>query len=146
MSLLTPITSAKRKTRVRVFTPFDSPLYDHSVTLPNGHIKVDKGFKFTWIAEDGVTVLGYADQYVLGIDKGDQAMLRGYGVFTSTIADKLGTITYTIGNNYDADNVFWAGRLKIVDGTGYFEGLKGQGELIFELMAFDLYLDYDPWA
>ena len=72
-------------------------------------------------------------------------MLHGYGVFYSTDAEKPGTITYTIGNNYDADG-FWAARLKIVEGTGYFEGVKGQGVLNFDLFAFEFYLDSDPWA
>ena len=147
LCMILPTVSAKRKTFVRVYTvpDFDDFVqYDNSVALKNGHIKVDICYKFFWYAEDW-TYLGYAYQYVSGIDKGDQAMLHGYGVFYSELLDKPGTITYKIGNNYDADG-FWAGRLSLVEGTGYFEGLKGQGDLNFDLFAFDFYLDYDPWA
>lgn len=146
LCMILPTVSAKRKTLVRVYTvpAEDFIQYDYSVELQNGHIKVDMGYKFDWIAEDG-TYLGYALQYVHGIDKGDQAMLHGYGIFYSEIDDKPGTILYIIGNNYDADG-FWADRLSLVEGTDYFEGLKGQGDLNFELFAFEFYLDYNPWA
>ena len=147
LCMILPTVSAKRKVFVRVYTVpdfADFVQYDNSVELKNGHIKVDRCYKFFWVAEDG-TLLGYAYQYVYGIDKGDQAMLHGYGVFYSELVDKPGTITYKIGNNYDADG-FWAGRLSLVEGSGYFEGLKGQGDLNFDLFAFEFYLDYDPWA
>lgn len=148
LCVILPTVSAKRKTMVRILTvphPTEFLQYDNSVTLKNGHKKVDVCYKFMWLAED-TTYLGYALQYVTGIDKGDQAMLHGYGVFTSEILGKPGTITYKIGNNYDADWFFWADRLSLVEGTGYFAGLKGQGVLNFELFAFEFYLDYDPWA
>jgi len=53
---------------------------------------------------------------------------------------------YKIGNNWAPPDIFWAGRLSIREGTEYFEGIKGQGELNFEIFAFELYLDYDPGA
>lgn len=147
LCIILPTASAKRKTFVRVYTVpdfADFVQYDNSETLSNGHVKVDIGYKFFWIAEDG-TNLGYAYQYIVGIDKGDQAMLHGYGVYYSTLDGKPGTITYKLGNNYDADG-FWAGRLSIKEGTGYFEGVKGQGVLNFDIFAFEFYLDKDPWA
>jgi len=39
----------------------------------------------------------------------------------------------------------WAGRLRIVEGTETFEGIKGPAELNFELMAFELYLHSNSW-
>lgn len=153
LCLFTPTVYAKRKVHVRVFTvpDFDDFVqYDHSEMLPNGFIKVDVCYKFFWF-DDEMNYLGYAYQYVTGVTKvgsgNDFSALHGYGVFYSEVDGKPGTITYKIGNNWKAEtNTYWAGRLSIRDGTGYFEGLKGQGELNFEIFAFELYLDHDPWA
>ena len=87
LCIILPTASAKRKTFVRVYTVPDFEdfvQYDNSETLSNGHIKVDIEYKFFWIAEDD-TNLGYALQHIVGIDKGDQAMLHGYGVYYSTL-------------------------------------------------------------
>jgi hypothetical protein len=153
LCLFTPTVYAKRKVHVRVFTvpDFDDFVqYDHSEMLPNGFIKVDVCYKFFWF-DDEMNYLGYAYQIVTGVTKvgsgNDFSALHGYGVFYSEVDGKPGTITYEIGNNWKAEtNTYWAGHLSIRDGTGYFEGLKGQGELNFEIFAFELYLDYDPWA
>jgi hypothetical protein len=154
LCMLVPTVSARRKTHVKIFTvpDFDDFVqYDNSVVLKNGHVKVDQCIKFFWIAEDN-TVLGYALQYVTGVNKGDQAMLHGYGVFYSTLEGKPGTITYKIGNVWQPndpenpfDDVYWGAHLKICGGTDYFSDLNGQGELNFEEFAFEFYLNYNPW-
>lgn len=151
LCLLTPTVYAKRKVHVRVYTvpAADFVQYDDSEEMPNGFTKVDVCYKFNWLDEE-MNYLGYALQYVTGITKSgsgnDFSALHGYGVFYSEVEDKPGTITYKIGNNYAPPDIFWADRLSIREGTGYFEGIKGQGELNFEIFAFELYLDYDPWA
>lgn len=116
--------------------------------MPNGFTKVDVCYNFSWFDKD-MSYLGYALQYIKGVAKtgsgNDFSALRGYGVFYSEIEGKSGTITYKIGNNWAPPDVFWAGRLKIDEGTGYFEGIKGQGELNFEIFAFELYVNFNPW-
>ena len=121
--------------------------------MPNGFTKVDMKLNFKWLSEPYnpddplVNILGTAVQHVTGIERNNGVQsLHGSGVFTSTIPDKTGTITYTIGNNWDpGTGKMWAGRLRIVEGTDHFEGIKGPAELNFELMAFELYLHKDPW-
>ncbi|UCD45204.1 MAG: hypothetical protein JSV27_01490 [Candidatus Bathyarchaeota archaeon] len=154
--LLTPAFSAFAKKNqdpiiIHTVPDFDNfVLYENSEELPNGFIKVDVGYRFFWLDEES-NMLGYAEQYITGIqripDKADgMVSLHGYGVFTSTITEKPGTITYTIGNNWlPATNEYFAGRLSIKGGTGYFEGIKGPGELNFETFAFELYVNFDPW-
>ena len=150
--LLVPIVSARRKVQVTVYTVpdfGDFVQYDNSVEMPNGFIDVDVGYKFFWIY-DG-EIIGTAYQYVTGITKvgsgNDFSALHGYGVFYSTDTVKPGTISYMLGNIYrESDNTFWGGHLKVYGGTEYFDGLKGQGELNFEIFAFELFLDYNPWA
>ena len=150
MFIFTPAVYANRKVHVRVYTvPGDDFVqYDHSELMPNGFTKVDVCYNFSWFDEDW-NYLGYALQYIEGIAKAgsgnDFQALHGYGVFYSEVDGKPGTITYKIGNNWAPPKTFWAARLSIRDGTEYFEGLKGQGELNFESFAFELYLDYNPW-
>jgi hypothetical protein len=153
LCLLTPTLSAyakKNQDPIVIYTVFDGPLYDTSAEMPNGFLKVDMGIRFIWL-DEGYNELGYAEQYVTGIQRtpdnaGGMASLHGYGVFTSTIVDKPGTITYTIGNNYYPDTMeFFAGRLSIKGGTEYFEGIKGPGELNFETFTFELYTNFNPW-
>ena len=151
LCLLAPTVYAMRKVHVRVYTvPGNNFVqYDNSEPMPNGFSKVDVCYNFSWLDKD-MNYLGYALQYVKGVAKAgsgnDFSALHGYGVYHSDVDGKPGTITYKVGNNWAAPDVFWADRLKIVEGTGYFEGIKGQGELNFEIFAFELYLDYDPWA
>ena len=151
LCLLTPTVYAKRKVQVRVYTvpAADFVQYDDSEEMPNGFTKVDVCYKFNWLDAE-MNKLGYALQYVTGITKSgsgnDFSALHGYGVFYSEVEGKPGTITYKIGNNWAPPDIFWADRLSIREGTEYFEGIKGQGELNFEIFAFELYLDYDPWA
>ena len=156
LCLLTPTLSAyakKNQDPIIVYTVPDLEnfvLYDYSVEMPNGFVKVDVGYRFFWL-DEGFNMLGYAEQYVTGIqrtpDKADgMASLHGYGVFTSTIEGKPGTITYTIGNNWVPETgEIWAGRLSIKGGTEFFEGIKGPGELNFEIFAFELYTNFNPW-
>ena len=153
LCILVPTSSAKRKTMVKIITmpDFDFIPIDNSEVMPNGFVDVDICYKFFFYAED-MTYLGYAYQYITGITKENLQMLHGYGVFTSEIDGKPGTITYKIGNIYQpndpedfTDDVYWGGHLKICSGTDYFEGLKGQGVLNFEEFVFELYLDYNPW-
>ncbi|MFH2110991.1 MAG: hypothetical protein ABIJ47_07005 [Candidatus Bathyarchaeota archaeon] len=155
LCLLTPLISISAKRNqdpIIIYTvpDFDNfILYDYSEEMPNGFIKVDVGYRFFWYDED-FNLLGYAEQYIVGVKRvgkgNDFETLRGCGVFTSTIDDKPGTITYTIGNNWVTDtNIMWAGRLHIVGGTETFEGIKGPGKLNFELFAFELYVNFNPW-
>ena len=134
-------------------------LDDSSVEMPNGFYKVDMTMKFYWLSApfdpDNPTanILGTAIQHVIGVRRTNGVeTLHGSGVYTSTIPGKLGTITYTIGNNWNPndpinpyDDEMWAGRLRIVGGTDTFEDIKGPAELNFDLMAFELYLHEDPW-
>jgi len=66
--------------------------YDYSVMMPNGFMKVNWQIKFLWYYEG--EEIGYAWQYITGIQRTDGvAMLRGYGVFTSTVSELPGTLT-----------------------------------------------------
>ncbi len=128
-------------------------LDDSSVEMPNGGVKVDMTLKFYWLSapydesDPDANILGTATQHVVGVRRANGVeSLHGSGVYTSTISGKPGTITYTIGNNWDGATEMWAGRLRIVEGTGTFEGIKGPAELNFELMAFELYLRDNPWG
>ena len=131
LCLLTPTVYAKRKVHVRVYTvpAVDFVQYDYSEEMPNGFTKVDVCYKFKWL-DDEMNHLGYALQYVTGVTKSgsgnDFSALHGYGVFSSDVEGKPGTITYKIGNNWAPPDTFWAGRLSIREGTEHFEGLKGQ--------------------
>ncbi len=121
---------------------------------PNGFTKVDMKMNWYWVSvpvnpvnpDPSIPyILGTAVQHVVGIARTDgMETLRATGVFTST-TELTGTITYTMGNNWDGGALMWAGRLRIVEGTGAFAGIKGPAELNFELMAFELYLHSDPW-
>jgi hypothetical protein len=158
LCLLAPTVSAKRKELVIIYTvpDFDDFVqYDYSEEMPNGFIKVDICYKFFWLDED-MNHLGYALQYIEGITKvgsgNDLSALHGYGVFYSEVDGKPGTITYKIGNIWKPndpddpfDDEFWGGHIKFYGGTDYYDGLKGQGELNFNIFAFELYLDYNPW-
>ena len=159
LCILIPTVSARRKIQVKIRTVplLPNPVVDdQSIEMPNGFTKVNICYKFFWYDYDGY-YLGYVLQYITGITKtgsgNDFSSLHGYGVFTSEDADKIGTITYTIGNIHKPndpldpfDDEFWGGHLKVCEGTGYFEGLKGQGVLNFSEMLFELYLDYNPWG
>ena len=71
LCMLTPTVFAKRKVHVLVFTVPDFEnfvLYDNSEEMPNGFIKVDIGYRFFWL-DEGMNLLGYAEQYVKGITK-----------------------------------------------------------------------------
>ena len=98
--------------------------------------------KFIWYYDD--TEIGYAWQYVKGIvDHNGRATLYGYGVFTSTF-ESSGTLTYTIGNNWDmVSGDVWAFRMRIVDGTGDFSGIKGTA--VADFPDFLMYLNFNPW-
>lgn len=121
--------------------------------MPNGFTKIDMKLNFKWLSEPynpsepDANILGTAVQHVTGIERANGVQsLHGYGVFTSTMDGVDGTITYTIGNNWDpGTGKMWAGRLRIVEGTEDFEGIKGPAELNFEYMAFELYLHENPW-
>ncbi|MCW4051312.1 MAG: hypothetical protein NWE89_16430 [Candidatus Bathyarchaeota archaeon] len=120
--------------------------------MPNGFYKVDQTLKFYWLSAPldlsnlDANILGTAIQHVVGVRRTNGVeSLHGDGIYTSTISEKPGTITYTIGNNWDGATEMWAGRLRIVEGTETFEGIKGPAELNFELMAFELYLHVNPW-
>ena len=54
MCLLAPTVSARRKVHVRVFTDPapDFLVYDHSEPMPNGFMKVDVCYKFSWLDTD----------------------------------------------------------------------------------------------
>ena len=118
--------------------------HDYSVMMPNGFMKVNWEIKFFWYYEGNE--IGYAWQYVTGIQRTDGiAMLRGYGVFTSTLSELPGTLTYTIGNNWDmGTNELWAFRMHIIGGTESFEGIKGTGT-DEAYPDFLLYLNFNPW-
>jgi hypothetical protein len=127
-------------------------LDDSSVLMPNGGAKVDTTLKFYWLSapydpfNPDANILGTATQHVVGVRRANGVeSLHGYGVYTSSIPDKEGKFTYTIGNNWDGANEMWAGRLRIVGGTETFEGIKGPAELNFDLMAFEFYLHDNPW-
>jgi len=124
--------------------------------MPNGFYKVHQTLKFFWLSapyDPGdpeaniANTMGTALQYVVGVGRTNGVeTLHGYGVYTSTISGKPGTITYTIGNNWNSGTgEMWAGRLRIVGGTDTFEDIKGPAELNFDLMAFELYLHENPW-
>ena len=158
LCMFTPAVYARRKVQVLVYTvpDFDNfVLYDNSEEMSNDFMKVDVGYRFFWYDAEW-NLLGYAEQYVKGITKigsgNDFSPLRGYGVFHSTVDGKPGTIIYELGNVWKPndpfdpfDDEFWGDHLKISCGTEYFEGIKGQGVLNFEIFAFELYLDYNPW-
>lgn len=118
--------------------------YDYSVMMPNGFMQVNWKIKFLWYYEG--EEIGYAWQYVTGIQRTDGvAMLRGYGVFTSTLSELPGTLTYTIGNNWDTTTgEIWAFRMRIVGGTDSYEGIKGTGTAE-AFPDFLLYLNFNPW-
>ena len=126
---------------------------DSSEPMPNGFYKVDMSMKFYWLSAPfdpfnlDANILGTAIQHVVGVRRTNGVeTLHGSGVYTSTIPGKQGTITYTIGNNWNpGTGDMWAGRLRIVEGTETFEGIKGPVELNFDLMAFELYLHENPW-
>jgi hypothetical protein len=126
-------------------------LNDNSVEMPNGFYKVDQELQFYWLSapydpfNPDANILGTAIQYVVGVRRTNGVeSLRGYGVYTSSISGKPGT--YTIGNQWDSGTGdMWALRLRIVEGTETFAGIKGPGALNIDLMAFELYLHSDPW-
>ena len=126
---------------------------DSSELMPNGFYKVDMTMKFYWLSapfdplNPDANILGSAIQHVIGVRRTNGVeTLHGYGVYTSTISGKPGTITYTIGNNWNpGTGEMWAGRLRIVGGTDTFKDIKGPAELNFDLMAFELYLHENPW-
>ena len=128
---------------VRIYA-YGGTFQDNSILMPNEFMKVD------WIIEgiiweyEGQEV-GTANQYVTGIMKTDgKAMLQGWGVYTSSIDGLTGTLTYTIGNNWDmVSNEIWAFRMRIVGGTGDFEGIKGTATA--EYPDFLMYLNFNPW-
>jgi len=152
MFIFTPAVYANRKVHVRVYTVLgdDFVQYDDSEPMPNGFTKVDACYKFSWYDED-MNYLGYALQYIEGIAKAgsgnDFQSLHGYGVYYSEVEGITGTITYTIGNKWvPGTGEQWALRARIVEGTDDFDGIKGKIVLNSELFAFELYLDFNPWA
>jgi hypothetical protein len=117
--------------------------YDSSVPGPDGLILVDWEMKFFWSYEGNE--IGYAWQYVSGIIKTNgMATLIGYGVFTSTVPELSGTISYTIGNNWDGVAEIWGFRMRIVGGTGDFEGIKGTVRPVYPVF-FLMRLNFNPW-
>lgn len=146
--ILLPSTSAlaRRKNEVLITVPIPpSFLYPPiEEPMPNGFLKVDWGIQFYWYY-DGEEV-GTAEQYVTGIIRNDGiAMLKGYGIYTSSDPDLPGTITYTIGNNWDMNTgEIWAFHMRITGGTGSFEGIKGTGS-DDAYPDFLLYLNFNPW-
>jgi len=168
LSLLLPsigVLGQKNQDPIRVYTvpafvwEEDFILDDSSVEMRNGFYKVDQTLKFYWLSapfnpsDPYANIMGYAIQHVVGVRRTNGVeTLHGDGVYTSTISGKPGTITYTIGNNWNPndpldpyDDEMWAGRLRIVGGTDTFKDIKGPAELNFDLMAFDLYLHENPW-
>jgi len=116
--------------------------YGTSVPGPDGHILVDWEMKFFWSYEGNE--IGYAWQYVSGIIKTNgMATLSGYGEFTSTAPELSGTISYTIGNNWEGDEI-WGFRMRIVGGTGDFEGIKGTVKPDYPAF-FLMRLNFNPW-
>jgi len=146
MGVLLPNTlvyAQRNQEPVRIATSPPVEFIDNSETMPNGLIKVDWEIKFIWYYED--SEIGYAWQYVSGVQKTNgMATLIGYGEFTSTDTDLPGTITYTIGNNWDLiSNEIWAFRMRVVGGTGSFDGIKGTA--VADFPDFLLYLNFNPW-
>lgn len=148
MVILIPSTlvNARRDHEILITCPDPPSVNKYDVyPMPNGFLKVDIELEFNWYYE-GVKV-GAAIQYVIGIMRPDDnlAMLRGYGVYTSSVDGLPGTLTYTIGNNWDMyTNEIWAFRMRIVGGTGSFEGIKGTGT-DEAYPNFLLYLNFNPW-
>ena len=144
MVILIPSTlvNARRNYEILITLPNPPTVNKWDVyPMPNGFLKVDIELEFDWYYE-GVSV-GTATQYVTGIMRPDDevAMLKGYGIYTGS----SGTLTYTIGNNWDmSTNEIWAFRMRIVGGTGSFEGIKGTGS-DEAYPDFLLYLNFNPW-
>ena len=148
--LLAPasLAAAKRKTEVliEIKDPPSVTQWDET-SMPNGFTKLEAALVFTWYYDD--VAVGECTQYVHGIIKYQEgkdtiAALSGYGVYQAS-GDYTGTLTYTIGNQWNMDTgEIWAFRMRIVGGTGDFEGVKGLGG-DEAYPHFMLYLNFNPW-
>ena len=114
------------------------------IPLGNGNVKVIVEMEYDWECSTNPEFNGHAYQYAEGISRQKEGGLQfetlsGYGIFTSTGVE--GTITYKIRNNYMLDwSRFWADRLTLWKGTGYFENIHGFGELDLSTFSFNLYI------
>jgi hypothetical protein len=147
LSVLIPITVAyarRVQDPVRIFPTEVVFLEDNSELMPNGFLKVDWTLEMIW-ERDGVK-LGDVTQYVSGIMRTDgKATLRGGGVFTSSDPLLPGTITYASGNNFGPPGgPLWAFRMRIVGGTGSFEGIQGSSTA--DGWEWLFHLNFNPWG
>jgi hypothetical protein len=144
----TSLAAAKRKTEVliEIKDPPTVTLWEE-IAMPNGFTRLEASLVFTWYYND--VAVGECTQYVHGIikyreGKDPVATLSGYGVYEAS-GDYTGTMTYTIGNQWNMNSgEIWAFRMRIVGGTGDFEGIKGTGG-DDAYPHFMLYLNFNPW-
>jgi hypothetical protein len=146
--VLLPTTQAiaRRKNEVLIEVGAPTPTKWIETPMPNGFSRLEAELVFPW-SYDGEPV-GSTTQYVHGIIKyreGEDtvASLFGYGVYTAS-GDLLGTVTYTGGNQWNMDTgEIWGFYMRVVGGTGDFEGIKGiMGN---EFPNFMLYVNFNPW-
>jgi hypothetical protein len=148
LTLLSPVilVTARRKTEVLIEVGPPTPTKWVETPMPNGFTRLDAELVFPW-SYDGELV-GSTTQYVNGIIKyreGEEtvASLFGYGIYTAS-GDLSGTVTYTGVNQWNMDTgEIWGFSMRVVGGTGDFEGIKGiMGN---EFPNFMLYVNFNPW-
>ena len=70
---------------------------------------------------------------------------QGKGIFTGTVDDKEGTVTYTINQIVPgSDMSLLKGTMTILKGTDELKGIQGHGVLDFLAGGTHLYMHFDP--
>ncbi len=147
MLLPSTFVTGRREYEAQIGLVLSAPPLWEETPMPNGFTKLYAELVFDWYYEG--EYVGTATQYVTGVIKYEGeipvvAMLRGYGVYEAA-GDLSGTLTYTLGNNWDmVSGEIWAFRMRIVGGTGDFAGIKGTG-VDDAYPDFLLYLNFNPW-
>ena len=144
--LPTTLATARRKNEVLIEVGPPTVAKWEETLMPNGFTRLEAELVFPWSYEG--KPVGTTTQYVYGKIKYQEgkdpvAILYGYGVYEAS-GDLDGTLTYTLGNNWNmATDEIWGFRMRIVGGTGDFEGIKGIGGDAFP--NFILYVNFNPW-